>query len=174
MSFARRYEADFFTATILEWKHLLADDKYKNVIIDSMKFMVEQKRVIIHAFVVMNNHMHIIWQAVYPYTRDKVQQGMLKFTAQTIVRDLRDNDPENLKQYCVNAKDRKYQIWQRNPLSVLLWSEEVLKQKLLYLHNNPVRANLCANPADYKYSSASLYLGGEDLFGFITPLIFTY
>jgi hypothetical protein len=29
----------FFTATIQEWKHLLKEDKYKNIIIDSLRFL---------------------------------------------------------------------------------------------------------------------------------------
>ena len=34
------YYPQFFTATILEWKHLLADDKHKDIIINSLKFLV--------------------------------------------------------------------------------------------------------------------------------------
>ena len=30
----------FFTATIMEWKHLLADDFVKNIIVDSLRFLV--------------------------------------------------------------------------------------------------------------------------------------
>jgi hypothetical protein len=39
----------FFTATILEWKHLLKPDKYKQIILDSLKFLVEQKRAKVYA-----------------------------------------------------------------------------------------------------------------------------
>ena len=50
----------FFTATILEWKKLLKPDKYKDVIIESMRFLVIEKRVIIYGFVIMINHIHIV------------------------------------------------------------------------------------------------------------------
>ena len=52
----------FFTATILEWKHLLANDTYKDIIISSLKFLVNDGRVIIYGFVIMPNHIHLIWQ----------------------------------------------------------------------------------------------------------------
>ena len=52
----------FFTATNLEWKKLLAQDKYKDVIIESMRFLVKDKRVIIYGFVIMDNHIYITWQ----------------------------------------------------------------------------------------------------------------
>jgi len=51
----------FFTATNLEWKRLLTPDKYKDIIIGTMGFLVEKKRVIIYGFVIMSNHLHIIF-----------------------------------------------------------------------------------------------------------------
>jgi putative transposase len=53
------------------------------------------------------------------------------------------------------TKDRKYQIWERNPFGVELRSRDVFKQKLNYIHFNPVRAGLCPSAMDYLYSSAS-------------------
>ena len=73
-----------------------------------------------------------------------------------------------LKDYFVNAKDRQYQFWERNALSVEIWSEKVLIQKLRYIHENPVRAGLCIYPGDYKYSSALFYKTGIDNWGFLT------
>ncbi len=50
----------FFTATILEWKRLLKPDKYKDIIISSLEFLVQNKRVQVNAFVIMDNHIHLI------------------------------------------------------------------------------------------------------------------
>ncbi len=49
----------FFTATILEWKHLLKPDKYKELIIQSLKFLVDNGRVQLYGFVIMPNHIHL-------------------------------------------------------------------------------------------------------------------
>lgn len=67
----------------------------------------------------------------------------------------------------VNARDRKYQIWERNPLRVPIWSDKVLRQKLGYIHNNPVRAGLCKHPEDHKYSSASFYYRRDQSWKFL-------
>jgi REP element-mobilizing transposase RayT len=56
------YWPQFFTATILEWKTLLQQDKYKEEIVKSLRFLVQQKRIKLYAFVIMNNHLHLIWQ----------------------------------------------------------------------------------------------------------------
>ena len=49
----------FFTATNLKCQPLLKPDKYKDIIISSMDFLVTDKRVIIYGFVIMHNHLHI-------------------------------------------------------------------------------------------------------------------
>ena len=43
--------------------------------------------------------------------RENIQRDFLKYTSQTIKRDLELNHPEVLKIFEVNAKDRKYQVW---------------------------------------------------------------
>jgi putative transposase len=158
----------FFTATCLEWKRLLRPYKYKNIIVDSMKFLVQKKRVIIYGFVIMSNHIHVIWQMHAGIKRSSLQRDFLKFTSQMIKRDLQQNHPRVLSHFLVNAKDRKYQLWERNPLSIDIWSEKVLKQKLKYLHENPIRAGLCRFAEDYKYSSALFYKTNIDNWGFLT------
>src|SRR6185369_13399740 len=101
---------------------------------ESMRFIVVDQRVIIYGFVIMTNHIHLIWQMNAGVTRSYLQRDFLKFTAQKIQRDLKKNHTQLLCHFFVNAKDRKYQFWERNPLSVEIWSENVLKQKLKYLH----------------------------------------
>lgn len=160
--------AQFFTATILEWKRLLKPDKYKNIIIQSLDFLVKDQRVEVNAFVIMQNHIHLIWQIQGNNKRENVQRDFLKFTAQKIKSDLTKNHPEVLSKFEVNAKDRRYQFWERNPLSVDLYTEAVFLQKLGYIHLNPVKAGLCSFPEEYWYSSARFYELGIDDFGFIT------
>lgn len=45
------YHPQFFTATILEWKHLLKDDSYKDIIINSLQFFKNEKSIVIYGYV---------------------------------------------------------------------------------------------------------------------------
>ena len=92
--------------------------------------MVKEKRVKVNAFTIMSNHIHLIWQIQSGHEREAVQRDFLKFTSQTIIRDLKKNHPKVLERFYVEAKDRKYQLWKRNPLSIDLWTKEVFKQKM--------------------------------------------
>ena len=161
----------FFTATVLDWKNLLKPDKYKDIVIESLGFLVKDKRVEVNAFVIMQNHIHLIWQMLNNHKRENVQRDFLKFTAQKIKNDLTKNHPEVLSKFEVNAKDRRYQFWERNPLSVDLYTEAVFIQKLEYIHLNPVQAQLCSLPEEYWYSSARFYEIGIDDFGFLTHYV---
>jgi len=143
-------------------------DKYKDIITGSLRTMITKRWVEVNAFVIMSNHIHLIWQIQDGYERDAIQRNFLKFVPQTIQRDLQKNHPKVLEKFYVGAKDRKYQFWERNPLSIDLWTKEVFIQKMEYIHYNPVAAGLCVYPEDYKYSSAKYYESGIDVFGFLT------
>lgn len=155
----------FFTATIQEWKHLLKEDTYKNIIIEALKFLVNEEKVTINAFVIMSNHLHIIWQAKGSNSIQKIQTSFIKHTSREFKKQLEKDG--GLKDYEVNSIDRKYNFWQRNSLNVELFTVAVFNQKLNYIHHNPVKAGLCNLPEAYYFSSALFYEKGIDNFGFI-------
>jgi len=165
------YYPHFFTATVLEWKPLLKQDKYKALILESLAFLVKEGRIKLFGFTIMINHIHLVWHIQPAYKREDVQRDFLKFTAQQIKADLDKHHPAVLPHFLVSAKDRKYQVWERNPLSVDIWSREVMLQKLNYMHSNPVRAKICKYPEEYHWSSALFYQTGIDNFGFLTHLM---
>lgn len=160
----------FFTASILNWKQLLKPDKYKFILIESLKFLVENKRVKVYGFVIMPNHIHLLWKMEEPNKRENVQRDFLRFTAQQIKVDLEKNHPGVLEKFRVDLKDRYYQFWQRNPLSVYCYSMAVTEQKLDYIHQNPIQEKwqFVSLPEEYFFSSASFYLCNKDDFGFLT------
>jgi putative transposase len=151
-SFVTEYP-QFFTATNLEWKKLLQPERYKNTIINSLRFLVQHKRITLFAFIIMDNHVHLIWQMPPGMDPEAVQRDFLKYTAQRIKNDLEKNHPQVLSHFKVDAKDREYQFWERNALSIELRTDKVFRQKLDYLHWNPVKAGLCQLPEEYHYSS---------------------
>ena len=168
MKFFEPYYPHFFTATILEWKHLLKPDKYKHIITSSLDFLTSQKRVAVYGFVIMANHIHLIWHILEGHKKENVQRDFMKYTAQRIKSDLSIHHPQVLPFFKVKAKDRVFQIWERNPLSIELYSEKVIVQKLKYMHENPVRARLVKYPEEYRYSSAMFYEKGNSEWKFLS------
>lgn len=158
----------FYTATILNWQPLLQQNKYKDIIIESLQFCVKENKVKLYAFVIMSNHIHLIWQPLHPTSKVKLQHSFMTYTAQKIKEDLKICNADLLENFKVDLKDRTYQIWERNALTVDLFTPKVLHQKIAYVHNNPVKGGLCLNAEDYFYSSARFYTNGIDDFKMLT------
>jgi len=161
------YWPQFYTATILEWRPVLKSDKYKDVIIKSLQNLTINKKITLYAFMIMDNHIHLIWQALPGKTPVQLQHSFMKYTAQQIKFDLIPNHPLVLDKFRVNAKDRTYQFWERNSLGMELYSNDEFMQKLEYIHWNPVKAGLCILPEAYYYSSARFYHTGIDNFNML-------
>jgi len=93
----------------------------------------------------------------------------LKYTAQQIKFNLIDSGHEvELQKYVSSQHDRSYHFWERRPFKATMYNRKVAEQKLDYMHYNPVKAGLCEDTIDYKYSSARFYELNEDDWGFIT------
>ena len=92
-----------------------------------------------------------------------------KFTAHQIIDDLQKHHSQVLEKFKVDASDRKYQVWERNPLSIDMLSREMLEQKLEYIHHNPCQTQwmLADEPVNYNYSSMSYYLLNDERYEFI-------
>ncbi|MFZ1528240.1 MAG: hypothetical protein WAT19_05805 [Ferruginibacter sp.] len=97
----------------------------------------------------------------------------MKYTAHAFADYLKQKG--NYAEYAVSAANKSHKIWQRDALGIEIWSREVAKQKLDYIHFNPVSGKwkLSKDDLDYKYSSARFYETGRDEFGFLQN-IFEY
>jgi REP element-mobilizing transposase RayT len=124
----------------------------------------------------MPNHIHLVWRINEDVLLEDVQRDFLKYTAQQIRFDLQKHHPRVLSHFEVNLKDRKYQFWERNALSIDLFDRKVVEQKLTYIHNNPLQEkwNLTKHPQDYWYSSYRFYETGQDDFGFLVHYMEDY
>lgn len=158
----------FYTASIIKGKFLLNSDKHKLILIESVQYLVKENRVIIYGYVIMDNHIHIVWKPTKLYSLKHTQLSFMKFTAQRLKRELQNNNSIYLDDFYVEAKDQKYQFWKRNPLCVDLLNEKIIEQKLNYIHQNPVKAQICNNPEDYRFSSARFYSELGDEFNILT------
>ncbi len=150
------FDLYFTTATISDWKHLLKCNDLKDIIVDALRHLVAEKKAVVYEFVIMPNHIHIIWHIPEPHQLVKVKATLLSFTGHRFKKYLSTNQPENLDNYLVNLKDRKYQFWERNALSIPIYHNDVFLQKARYIHLNPIaeKWGLATIPENYIYSSA--------------------
>jgi putative transposase len=165
------YQSLYFTkATILEWKHLLKNEVCKTIITDSLQFLRKEERAYIHAFVIMPNHIHLLWTIPGKNTLTDVKANLLSWTAHQFKKHLKQHHPAVLEHFRVNLKDRQYQFWERNAHSFPIYHDKMFYQKMKYIHENPCaeKWNLADSIESYKFSSA--FMGYPSAFWpFVSP-----
>lgn len=163
----------FFTATINSWHRLLIDDTYKQVIIDSITYLSNKEIISVFGFVIMPNHIHLIWQTHKLNGKETAQGFFLKYTAHKFKEMLLQNNPALLQQFAVNPSNKKFEFWQRDSLAFKLFKRETAIQKLEYIHNNPIakKWSLSKTREDYFYSSAKFYETNVANFDFLKDLL---
>ncbi len=166
----------FFSATIHEWRPLLEEENKKILITDYLRQLTQKQLITVYAFVIMPNHIHLIWQQNKLNGKETPQASFLKYTAHEFLKMLKANGQSHL--YEIIAANKKHEIWQRDPVSIEIYSRQVAIQKLQYIHFNPVTGKwkLAKDDISYYWSSAVFYETGIDSFGFLSDIytVFDY
>lgn len=153
----------FLSCTIVGWLPVFTRQKYLDIITASLNFCRQQKGLRLHAYVILDNHLHLVGSA------DNLSQVIRDFkrhTAKEILAVVRQGDKLwLLKQFeffkSGHKGESQHQVWQEGFHPQAITSEEMLIQKLDYIHYNPVRTGLVDHPEDWRYSSARNYLGQD-------------
>lgn len=163
-------EVYFWTDTIKDWNRLLEEDHYKMMIINCWKELIVRKKICIYGFVIMPNHLHILWEMLDKNGKETPYASFNKFTSHQFLNNIREHSTRKLNRYREVTIERNHRFWQRDPLAINVKSRRVAEQKLDYIHLNPLQEHwsLVRKPEDYKWSSARFYETGEDEFGIIT------
>jgi len=155
----------FATCAIINWISLFSKPEIAQIILDSLKFLQLENRLQLHAYVILENHLHLIASSS---NLQKEIRNFKSFTARQIIEFLKEYKVkyvlDQLKFYKKqHKKDQEYQLWQEgyHPQSIV--GEKMCKQKLEYIHYNPVKRGYVDDPAHWRYSSQQNYAGQEGL-----------
>jgi REP element-mobilizing transposase RayT len=162
----RRF-AHFVTATIVSWLPVFTTAARCDILIKSFEYCRAQKGLRIHAWVVLDNHFHAILSAP---DLSRVLADLKRHTADQILELLKTEGCEwllNQFRYfrAQHKLESSHQVWQEGSHPQTMISEQIMLQKLEYLHNNPVKRGLVALPEHWRYSSAHEWCPG------VTPLL---
>lgn len=154
----------FLTFQVVDWIDLFTRKIYKDILIDSFKFSIENKGFQLFAYVIMSNHIHLIANSSEGKLSETIRD-FKKFTCKKIVEAMEESEESRkewiLERFIINASHHKanknFQMWTHENHAILLYSNNFIREKIEYIHNNPVRAGIVEKPEDYLYSSARNY-----------------
>ncbi len=148
----------FVTSTIVHWIPVFCKDCYTRVLIDSFIYCCEHKGLQVYAFVVMPNHFHALLSCPGGSLSD-VLRDLKGYTASELLRMLQAADRPGWMSAFRNAGQAKgtMQLWQPGFHPEQVHSPEFFRQKVEYIHQNPVRAGFVSDPCAWTNSSAACY-----------------
>ncbi len=155
----------FMTGTIVAWLPIFSRPERTQIIFNSWKWLQSNRNFMLFGYVIMENHLHFIASSD---DLSKDVKSFKSYTAKLIIEQLEATNSRTLLQELEFFKkrykvDSQYQVWQEGNHPQEIQNEEIMRQKLEYMHYNPVKRGFVDDPVHWRYSSARNYAGMEGL-----------
>jgi putative transposase len=163
-NFIENNNPHFVTCTVLHWIPVFTRPETVSILLDSLRYLMSNG-LKVYGYVILENHMHLIVQS------DHLSIDIRRFksfTAKEIIRLLKEAKVTMILDQLAFYKkahktNRGYQFWDEGVHPIWIQNEAMLRQKIEYIHNNPVVRGYVDKPEHWRYSSARNYLGMEAL-----------
>ena len=163
--------AYFVSFATVYWMDIFTRQVYFSILENAVEHCRKEKGLEVFAYCFMPNHVHMVFRS----EKDD-PSGLLRdlkgFTEKKIIKEIEETQEESRKEWLLwmmkKAADKKRnvkkrQVWQQHNKPIELWSGKVIKQKIDYVHNNPVKTGFVTDPVHWKYSSARNYADDETI-----------
>jgi putative transposase len=156
----------FITTRAAGSAHVFQRDVIKRIMIDSLNTGRILSQYDLFAFVVMPNHVHLIIRCLNDWQVGDSVRELKKSTAGLILRQYEAEGNAEALTYFASAvkpgQKQSHAVWEDEYQAKDVVSPDFLRQKMEYIHNNPMQPhwNLVEHPEDYVWSSARFYLVG--------------
>jgi len=155
----------FITCIVLHWIIIFTNKESVQIIIDSLKFLQNNHGVKLYAYVILENHLHLIASS------DDLAKDIARFksyTAREIINLLKIKNVKTILDQLEFYKkahkvDREFQLWQEGYQPKLIQSEQMMIERINYIHNNPIKRGYIDEAVHWRYSSARDYEGIDGL-----------
>lgn len=163
----------FITFQTVDWVDVFIRPVYKQVIVHTLNHFIESRGLVVYAWCLMTNHLHLLAQAKQGYVIADLEKEYKSFTATKILEAI-DTEPGLRKEWMLKRFEnfgnmlgliKKYHVWQNcsHPLYIDLKRTDLLIEHFKYIHYNPVRDKIVDMAEEYLYSSARDYAGMKGL-----------
>ena len=150
--------AHYVTFSCYHRRRLLDDDRAKRVVLGVLNSQLASRKATCVGFVVMPDHVHaIVWFPI-PGQLSVFMQQWKRLSSHHIALLTRKTFTHYAEKIGPNDP-----FWQAKYYPFNLYTEEKVREKLQYMHDNPVRAGLVARPCDWAFSSARHYELGRSV-----------
>lgn len=163
----------FVTFTVVNWIDVFTRQEYRNILIESIKYCQKEKGLLVGAWCVMTNHIHMAIGTKGDQKLEDIIRDLKSYTSRHIRKYIENNPYESRKEWMLwlmkeagikKSNNKDFQFWLQHNHPIELSTNEIMQQRVDYIHNNPVKAGFVESPSDWIFSSARDY---EDRNGLI-------
>ena len=161
----------FVSFATVNWIDVFIRRAYKDIFVDSLSYCMQHKGLEVYAWCIMSSHVHLI-SGITGEKMEDILRDLKRHTSKTLPKPLLSITRKAEESGCCGClsgpaeetpNNTKYPFWQQHNQPIELWSNELMDQKLQYLHRNPVKVGWVEEPEHYLYSSARDYAGVKGL-----------
>jgi len=161
------------TCTVVGWLPVFTRSEAVRIVLDSWAYLQKDHQFRLLGYVVLENHLHLIAQSP---TLIRAMQSFKSWTARRILDLLEQQRAHVLLDQFVrmklaHKKESKFQFWQEGSQPKQIRTDEIMWQKLEYIHFNPVKRGYVDDPVHWRYSSARNYSRLPGLIDVVTDWI---
>ena len=174
----------YLTFNVVDWVDVFIRPVYKQIIVDTLNFLVASRGLEVYAWCLMSNHLHLVCRSTREEGISSIERDFKKETTKRILSEI-DVEPdirrnwmmERFEKFCHTLKRKeKFNLWQSctNPVHIRMDEESDLQHYIHHVHDNPVRDGIVNKPEDYMYSSARDYSGTRSQVNLMKMLHFSH
>jgi putative transposase len=154
-----RGDLHFITFACYQRRPLLASTRARNLAVQILGEVRTRYRFALLGYVVLPEHVHVL------ISEDSLPAKVLQVFKQRVSRRMRGKRRVRAGQQPLRFPEETElrRFWQRRYYDFNVYSENKLREKLDYMHMNPVREKLVSHPRDWPWSSWTFYEQGEGL-----------
>ena len=139
---------------------LLRTDRARNVFARALGVMRERHGFLLVGYVVMPEHVHLLIGEPARGTPSTVLQALKQRVSRDLREKTRRRSTGQLSLAFPGADQRLPHFWQARFYDFNVHSAGKRREKLDYMHTNPVKRGLVKNPLAWIWSSATFYVQG--------------
>jgi putative transposase len=155
--------AHTLTFSCFQRRPFLMRERTRGWFVDAVERFRKQYDFHVWAYVIMPEHIHIlIWPTKSVYDIGIILKALKKSVSNHAVAWLRKENSPGLQQLQDRQPNGKvhFRFWQRGGgYDLNVFEPMKAHRQIDYIHNNPVRRNLCPTAVDWFWSSAADYAG---------------
>jgi len=123
------------------WIDLFTRNVYKDILLESWKYCQKEKGLLIHAYVIMTNHVHMIISRNSDTLLEAIMRDMKKFTSSKLLEAIK-KEPESRREWMLtlfrqagenNSNNKIFQLWQQDNHPIECESPTILSQKIMFM-----------------------------------------